>query len=217
MTKALIVWGGWDGHEPEGISKLFAESLGEHGVDVTVSDTLDAFKDMDLTQFDLIVPVWTMGTIEKEQLEPVLSAVKEHGVGIGGVHGGMCDSFRNATEWQYMCGGQWVAHPGNDGIEYTVEVNPDEPNPITADVDWPLQIKSEQYYMHVDPANKVLATTTFPDGTVMPVVWTKYYGKGRVFYCSLGHHVDVVEPPAIREMITRGLLWAAGIPVGEPA
>ena len=206
--KALIVWGGWDGHEPEGVSRLLGDSLKKRGVEVTISDTLDTFKALDLTQFDLIVPVWTMGKIEKEQLKPVLEAVREHGVGIGGVHGGMCDSFRNETEWQLMTGGQWVAHPGNDGVEYTVEMNPDEPDPITEGVPT-LQIKSEQYYMHIDPAIRVLATTTFADGTVMPVVWTKHYGKGRVFYCSLGHHVDVIEPPVIQDMVTRGLLWAA--------
>jgi len=217
MTKALIVWGGWDGHEPEGMAKLLGSSLEKRGVEVTISDTLDAFKDMDLTQFDLIVPIWTMGTIAKDQLMPVLEAVREHGVGIGGVHGGMCDAFRNETEWQFMTGGQWVAHPGNDGVEYTVEINPNESSPITAGIPSPLHIKSEQYYMHVDPAIRVLATTTFPDGTVMPVVWTKMYGKGRVFYCSLGHHVDVIEPEPILEMVTRGLLWAAGVLVEEPA
>lgn len=217
MTKALIVWGGWDGHEPEGVAKLLGSSLEKRGVEVIVSDTLDAFKDMDLTQFDLLVPIWTMGTIAKEQLMPVIEAVREHGVGIGGVHGGMCDAFRNETEWQFMTGGQWVAHPGNDGVEYTVEINQNESSPITAGIPSPLHIKSEQYYMHVDPAIRVLATTTFPDGTVMPVVWTKMYGKGRVFYCSLGHHVDVIEPEPILELVTRGLLWAAGVLVEEPA
>ncbi len=212
MTKVLIVWGGWDGHEPEGMSRLLGDSLIANGADVTISDTLDTFKELDLTQFDVLVPIWTMGTIEKEQLKPILEAVKAHGVGIAGVHGGMADAFRNETEWQYMCGGQWVAHPGNDGVEYTVEVNPAEPDPITAGMGT-LQIKSEQYYMHVDPAIRVLQTTTFPDGTVMPVTWTKMYGKGRVFYCSLGHHVDVVEPPEILAMVTRGILWAAKEPV----
>lgn len=208
MKKALIVWGGWDGHEPEGMSQLLADSLRKHDFDVTVSDTLDAFTTHDLTTFDLLVPIWTMGSIEKEQLQAVLKAVKEDGVGIGGVHGGMCDAFRNETEWQYMCGGQWVAHPGNDGVEYTVEMNPAEPSPITEGIPT-LNIKSEQYYMHVDPAIRVLATTTFPDGTVMPAVWTKMYGKGRVFYTSLGHHVDVIEPSDVLEMVTRGLAWAA--------
>ncbi len=208
MVKALIVQGGWQGHEPKGVADLLEGSLKRSGADVTVADTLDAFVNNDLAGFDLLVPIWTMGEISNEQMMPVLQAVHEQGVGIGGVHGGMCDAFRQQTEWQFMCGGQWVAHPGNDGVNYTVEMNPAEPDPITDGVST-LNICSEQYYLHVDPGNRVLASTTFGDGTVMPVVWTKNYGMGRVFYCSLGHHVDVIEPPEILTMITRGLLWAA--------
>ena len=216
MTKkALIVQGGWDGHEPVQVSELLGSQLRQNGFDVTIADTLDAFKEHDLTQLDLIVPIWTMGKIEKEQLQPVLEAVKG-GVGLAGVHGGMCDAFRNETEWQYMTGGQWVAHPGNDGVEYTVEMNTAEASPITAGIPT-LNIKSEQYYMHVDPAIRVLATTTFPDGTKMPVVWTKMWGEGRVFYCSLGHHADVLEAPEVLEMVTRGMLWAAEVEISEPA
>jgi type 1 glutamine amidotransferase len=215
MKKALIVQGGWDGHQPKEVSELLGAQLRQHGFDVTISDTLDAFKTMNLMELDLIVPIWTMGTIEKEQLNPVLEAVRS-GVGLAGVHGGMCDAFRNETEWQYMTGGQWVAHPGNDGVEYTVEMNPAEPSPITEGIPT-LHIKSEQYYMHVDPAIRVLATTTFADGTVMPVVWTKYWGKGRVFYCSLGHQANVIEAPTVLELVTRGMLWAAEKEVPEPA
>ena len=208
MVKALVVQGGWEGHEPQGVSSLLAGSLEHSGAEVTLADTLDAFVNNDLSDFNLLVPIWTMGEISNDQLKPVLQAVQDQGVGIGGVHGGMCDAFRQQTEWQFMCGGQWVAHPGNDGVNYTVEMNAAEPDPITEGVPT-LQICSEQYYMHVDPCIRVLATTTFGDGTVMPVVWTKHYGKGRVFYCSLGHHVDVIEPSEILTMITRGLLWAA--------
>ena len=124
MVRALIVQGGWQGHEPEGVAHLLAGSLGDQGVDVCLEDHLDAFVNNDLTAFDLLVPIWTMGEISNEQMIPVLQAVHDHGVGIGGVHGGMCDAFRQQTEWQYMCGGQWVAHPGNDGVQYTVEMNP---------------------------------------------------------------------------------------------
>ena len=215
--KALIVWGGWDGHEPEQVAQIFHETLSSHGFDVEVSDTLDAYKDGEkLKTLDLIVPVWTMGKITNEQLNPLVAAVKG-GVGLGGVHGGMCDSFRDATEYQFMTGGQWVAHPGNDGVEYTVKVT--QPGHFImrgSPAEFP--VKSEQYYMHTDPANQVLATTPMPtaDGPhvpngpfEMPVVWTKYYGQGRVFYCSLGHHADVVARPDVLRICTRGLLWAA--------
>jgi type 1 glutamine amidotransferase len=156
-----------------------------------------------------------MGTIIWEQLSPLLDAVKS-GVGIGGCHGGMCDSFRDATEYQFMTGGQWVAHPGNDGVEYTVHIT--DPNHYITQGSSDFQVKSEQYYMHTDPANRVLATTRFPvadgphvpNGAVdMPVVWTKYYGQGRVFYCSLGHVAGVVRQPETLRLMTRGLRWAA--------
>ena len=159
-----------------------------------------------------------MGTITQEQLRPLLNAVQS-GVGLGGVHGGMCDSFRNETEYQWMTGGQWVAHPGNDGVEYTVEIR-DADHFITQGVPSVLAIKSEQYYLHVDPAVRVLATTRIPvagvggphlkNGPVdMPTVWTKYWGEGRVFYNALGHQANVIADPDVLKLTVRGLLWAA--------
>ncbi|MBN1399951.1 MAG: ThuA domain-containing protein [Anaerolineae bacterium] len=205
--KALIVQGGWQGHEPKQVSEIFEKALRERGFEVQVSDTLDAFRDGEaLKQLDLIIPVWTMGSIEREQLRPLLEAVRS-GVGIAGVHGGMGDSFRQETEYQYMVGGQWVAHPGNDGVEYVVHIE-DVDDPIIAGLH-DFTVKSEHYFMHVDPGNHVLATTKFGD-TVMPVTWTKMYGKGRVFYSSLGHVAQVFEQdPQILEMVVRGMLWAA--------
>jgi uncharacterized protein len=207
MKKALIVQGGWQGHEPEPVSKILAQALRERGFEVEVSDTLDVFKDeAKLKELDLIVPLWTMGSITKEQLNPLLEAVRS-GVGIAGVHGGMGDSFRQETEYQFMVGGQWVAHPGGDGIVYMVHIE-DVDSPITEGMH-DFQVSSEHYFMHVDPGNQVLATTRFGD-TVMPVTWTKMYGKGRVFYCSLGHVAQVFEQdPQILEMVARGMVWAA--------
>ncbi len=215
--KALIVWGGWMGHEPDQVTEIFEQQLRQNGFQVEVSNTLDAYLDAEkLKALDLIVPIWTMGTIKGEQLHPLLEAVKS-GVGLAGCHGGMCDSFRDATEYQFMTGGQWVAHPGNDGVEYTVRIT-DPDHFITQGTPLEFPVKSEQYYMHVDPANKVLAVTRFPtadgphvpNGTVdMPVVWTKYYGKGRVFYNSLGHVANIMRQPDPLRLMTRGFLWAA--------
>ncbi|MBV9850520.1 MAG: ThuA domain-containing protein [Armatimonadetes bacterium] len=213
---ALIVWGGWDGHEPQQVAEIFHKELSQKGFRVDVSDTLDAYKDRDLTQYTLIVPVWTMGTITQAQLNPLVEAVKG-GVGLAGCHGGMCDSFRNETEYQFMTGGQWVAHPGNDGTEYTVRIT--DPNHFITQGSVPeFKVVSEQYYMHVDPANKTLAVTRFPvaDGPHvtngefdMPVIWTKMYGQGRVAYNSLGHHADIVAQKEVLPLMVRGALWAA--------
>ncbi len=167
--KALIVWGGWDGHEPEQVAEIFERELTNRGFEVEVATTLDAFKDGEkLKQLSLIVPVYTMSQISGEQLNPILEAVRG-GVGLGGCHGGMCDAFRESTEWQWMTGGQWVAHPGNDGTEYTVRIT--DPNHfITQGAPAEFAVKSEQYYMHTDPSNVTLAVTRFPvaDGPHVP-------------------------------------------------
>ncbi|GIO36633.1 hypothetical protein J41TS12_14940 [Paenibacillus antibioticophila] len=215
--KALIVQGGWDGHEPVQVAERFARLLESEGFEVEVSDTLDRFKDEeDLKSRNLIVPIWTMGEITEEQLKPVLRAV-ESGVGIAGCHGGMCDSFRTSVEWQFMTGSQWVAHPFNDGVEYEVNLVKNSSSPIVEGIQ-DFVVKSEQYYLHVDPCVDVLATTSFAisegphsaNGVIkMPVVYTKKWGQGRVFYNSLGHHADVFDIPEAIELMRRGFLWAA--------
>jgi type 1 glutamine amidotransferase len=214
VKKALIVWGGWNGHQPKEVADLLAGLLREENFDVEISDTLDRFKDeQSLKDIDLIVPVWTMGKIEKEQLSPLIRAVKEHGTGIAGCHGGMADSFRMEVEYQFMVGGQWVAHPGNDGVLYTVNMQ-QEDHPLVQGIE-DFDVSSEKYYMHVDPAIDVLATTTFegygPGGSDvrMPVVWTKKYGAGKVYYCSLGHQANIVAMPQVLELMKRGMVWAA--------
>ena len=213
MKKALMVWGGWPGHEPKQCVDIFAPYLEEKGYDVEVSDTLDAYLDeAKMRALDLIVPVWTQGTITREQETGLLDAVKS-GVGIAGWHGGMGDSFRNNVNYQFMVGGQWVAHPGGI-IDYEVNIV-DHEDPITRGLE-DFGMHSEQYLMHVDPSNEVLATTTFGgehcpwiEGTVMPVVWKRMWGAGRVFYTSLGHVAKDFDVPEAKEIVERGMLWAS--------
>ncbi len=209
MKKALIVWGGWEGHEPQQVAEILAGALEGEGFEVEVQDTLDAFLDEDrLKSLDLIVPEWTMGEISGEQLKPLLAAVRS-GVGIAGLHGGMGDAFRQQTEYQFMVGGQWVAHPGGAGVTYTVEIVKPE-DPIVAGIE-DFEVTSEQYYMHVDPNNEVLAVTVFPEygPAGVPVVWKKMYGQGRVFYSSLGHNAAVAAQEEPLTIMTRGMKWAA--------
>jgi hypothetical protein len=212
VRKALIVWGGWNGHEPDRCAAIVADILREDGFDVRVENATAAFADPAIKDLSLIVPIYTMSKIEKAEVANLTNAV-EGGVGLAGFHGGMCDAFREAVDYQFMCGGQWVAHPGKI-IDYWVDVaKPDDP--ITAGIKR-FPYRSEQYYMHVDPSNEVLATTTFKgdhawwiDGVVMPVVWKRRHGKGRVFYTSLGHVAAEFEIPEMRTILRRGLNWAA--------
>ena len=208
MKKALIVWGGWDGHEPEDVAKILTGALCDEGFDVELSDSLEAFEDEEkLKGLDLIVPEWTMGDITPEQLSPVLAAV-ESGVGIAGLHGGMGDAFRQSTQWQFMVGGQWVAHPGGADVTYKVEIVSDH---AIVDGIEDFEVTSEQYYMHVDPNIEVLAVTYFQKfGTApVPVVWKRTWGQGRVFYSSLGHNAEVAAQEEPLEIMTRGMKWAA--------
>ncbi|THF79879.1 ThuA domain-containing protein [Cohnella fermenti] len=216
MRRALILWGGWDGHQPKEVAEIFKNVLERENFEVEVSDTLEAFADGEkLKELDLIVPVWTMGRIEQAWVNNVSEAVQA-GVGLAGCHGGMCDSFRENVDWQFMTGGQWVAHPGNDGVEYTVNVKAGS-SPLTDGIE-DFEVKSEQYYLHVDPAVEVLATTRFPvvpgphslnKAVDMPVAWTKRWGVGRVYYNSLGHQANIVDMPVVTELMRRGFLWCA--------
>ncbi len=211
--KALFVYGGWEGHQPERCKDIFVPWLKTQGFEVVVSNNQEPYADPALMKtIDLIVQIWTMGTITAPQLKGLLEAVRD-GAGIGGWHGGLGDAYRQQTEYQFMVGGQWVAHPGGQ-VDYRVNIT-DHEDPITAGIS-DFNIRSEQYYMHVDPNNKVLATTTFNgdhaawiDGSTMPVLWKRVYGKGRVFYTSLGHQASVFDIPEAFEMVKRGLLWAS--------
>ncbi len=212
MREALIVWGGWNGHQPQECAEIIKDMLEEDGFAVHLEHGTEAFANPSIHDLSLIVPIMTMSKIEKEEVKSLAAAV-EQGVGIAGFHGGAGDAFRETVEYQFIIGGQWVAHPGNI-IDYRVDITrPDDP--IMEGIG-SFPYTSEQYYMHVDPANEVLAATTFTgdhafwiDGVVMPVVWKRKYGHGRVFYSSLGHQAKEFEIPQMRTIFRRGANWAA--------
>ncbi|MBD5459647.1 MAG: hypothetical protein HDR26_01705 [Lachnospiraceae bacterium] len=215
--KVLIFQGGWDGHEHALVAASFAAIMEKHGYLCEIHSDQKILLDRDhVMEMDLIIPCWTMGDIEPAARENIAKAVAA-GCGLAGCHGGMCDAFRNDTEWQFMTGGQWVSHPGGDGIHYQVNIRHGS-SPILEGLE-DFEVCSEQYYLHVDPAVEVLATTRFPVVSYyhtsnkpvdMPVAWTKFWGNGRVFYNSLGHHDDVFEKsPQAQKLMERGMLWAA--------
>jgi len=213
--KVLIVWGGWEGHQPKQTVDIFAPWLAEQGFEVEISHTLDAYLDAEkMTSLSLIVQAFTMSQITGPQEKGLLDAVRG-GVGLAGWHGGLSDAFRSNTEYEFMVGGSWAAHPGGI-IDYEVNIARRD-DPITKGLAT-FRMHSEQYYMLVDPGVDVLATTTFSGqyvpaikGIVMPVAWKKLYGKGRVFHSSLGHVAADFDVPEARELMKRGMLWAARV------
>jgi len=211
--KVLVVWGGWAGHEPKQTVDIFVPWLTEQGFDVEVSNTLDSYLDAEkMKSLSLVVQAFTMSPITPKQEKGLLDAVRG-GVGLAGWHGGLSDAFRSSTEYEFMVGGSWAAHPGGI-IDYTVQIRKPGDPIVKGLADF--KMHSEQYYMLVDPNVDVLATTTFTGehavwikGAVMPVAWKKLYGQGRVFHSTLGHVAADFNVPEAREIMKRGMLWAA--------
>lgn len=212
MKNALIAWGGWEGHQPEACAEIVRDMLESEGMSVRVEEGSDTFADPAIGDLDLVVPIITQSEIADAALENLVAAVAS-GVGLAGFHGGMGDAFRGAVDYQFMVGGQWVAHPGNI-IDYKVNITRPE-DPVMEGIS-DFAYRSEQYFMHVDPGNEVLATTTFDGehapwvkGITMPVVWKRQHGRGRVFYSSLGHVAAEFDVPEMKTILQRGMAWAA--------
>lgn len=210
MKKALIVWGGMALHTPERGAHVVRELLEAEGFSVTVTPDYDALGAADVGRNDLIVPVITDGVLAPDKMDNLVAAVRA-GTGLAGYHMGLATTFRSSVPFRYMASVYWVQHPGNI-ITYRVEIGDD---PLLAGID-SFEHTSEQYYLNYDPAVDVLATTTFSGefhpwrkNVVMPVVFTTMHDRGRVFYSSLGHTADELADGPVREILRRGLVWAA--------
>jgi type 1 glutamine amidotransferase len=212
MRKAIIVWGGWQGHEPDQCARIVGELLAKDGFQTEVTNDLGILGSAMLAEADLLVPVITGETLEKAQAAALVEAVRG-GLGLGGHHGALATSFKESASFRYVSGVTWVAHPGNI-IDFRVAVTRQD-DPVMegiADFDY----RSEQYYLHYDPSVEILATTTFTGeydmaarNVTMPVVFKRHFGAGRVFYSALGHRAAEFDHPFMPLILRRGLSWAA--------
>jgi len=207
----LVVWGGWDGHKPKKFANIIEDWLKTKNVNYQIAEGVEVYDDLDsLLKYDLIIQSVTTGELHWKQEENLTKAVKS-GVGIAGAHGGLGDSFRNNTSYQFMIGGQWVSHPGNK-VKFEVEILKDE---LTKGVN-NFEVETEQYYMHIDPNIDIIAQSRFTgdpypwiENVVMPVAWKKKYGNGKVFYISLGHDPEeFLNYNEAWTLLTRGFIWA---------
>lgn len=223
-----MVRGGWTGHEPVETSDFMRAFLEREGFEVRVEDSPAVYAEPGyLATVDLIVQTVTKSTIEKEEFESLRSAVAA-GTGFAGWHGGIIDSYRNNADYMQLVGGQFAAHPGcapeertgeqSDNYRpHTIEITEaGRADPITAGLD-DFVIDSEQYWVLSDPYMEVLATTTQPvrewdpwhEPVTTPSVWKRFWGAGRIFVSTSGHHLDILQHSSVRTITERGLLWAA--------
>lgn len=208
----LIVYGGWLDHQPEIFAGKIANWLETQQANVTLSKSTGIYLDKTvMSKTDLIIQHITMSSIKSSESKALQNAIA-NGTALAGCHGGLGDAFRNDTEFQYMIGGQFVKHPGGQ-VDYSVKIS--KPGHFVTKGIEGFSLNSEQYYMHIDPSINIIATTVFNgdhdpwiEGVEMPVVWTKTYGKGKIFYSSLGHSADIFEIPEVWKIMTRGVTWA---------
>jgi type 1 glutamine amidotransferase len=213
---------------PVETTELFLPFLREHGFDVRVEEGTAVYADerfMDTV--DLVVQVNTMNTIETDEFRGLQRAVL-NGAGMAGWHGGIADSYRNNADYLHMIGGQFAHHAGKDPAErvgdqsdnyipYTVHITDyGKTHPITEGIE-DFELVTEQYWVLSDEYDDVLATTTqevrpwdaWNRPVTSPAIWTRQWGKGRIFVSAPGHRLEIVESQPVRTIIERGMLWAA--------
>ena len=214
MSRALVVRGGWEGHRPVETTELFLPGLRAAGFQLTISDDLAVYEG-DLSGFDLIVQCWSIGELTEGQCAGLVNAVRS-GTGFAGWHGGVLGTFVASRDYLRMIGGQFLWHQ-SEFIDYEVNVRAERAgHPIVAGIG-DFAVHTEQYWMITDAYNDVLATTVvrpepgeeFAGDVVMPVVWTRQWGAGKVFVSAIGHRPLDLEQPEVAELTLRGLVWAA--------
>jgi type 1 glutamine amidotransferase len=225
---ALIVRDGWEGHQPREATELFIPFLKANGFAIRIETSPDIYADAEyMSRVDLIVQCNTMASIEREPLAGLRAAIQA-GSGMAGWHGGIADSYRNSSDYLHLIGGQFACHPGkhpdecigdmsDNYVPYRINILPSaRDHPITRGLD-DFDLVTEQYWVLSDHYIDVLATTTqavrdwdpWTRPVVSPAVWTRQWGKGRIFVCTPGHRVEILENPNVRTIIERGMLWAS--------
>ncbi|MFF2272709.1 ThuA domain-containing protein [Agromyces sp. NPDC058136] len=227
MRQAIVVRGGWEGHQPVEATELFLPFLRARGFEVRVEASPEVYADPEvMARADLVVPCVTMGEITPEEVEGLRVAV-ENGTGLVGWHGGVVDSYRGSPAYLQLVGGQFVAHPmapiderapgaessRTHAITFTEQ---GAAHPVTRGL-MDFELTTEQYWVATDELNDVLATTVHPMDpgvpwkrpVTAPAVWAREWGAGRILVVTPGHDVDMLSHPTVRTIIERGMLWAA--------
>lgn len=225
---ALVVRGGWEGHHPVEATNLFVPFLEKNGFTVRIEESNEIYSDQSvMRQTDLVVQCVTMSEISREAFTGLAAAVRE-GTGLAGWHGGIADSYRANSDYLQLVGGQFATHPSKEPaacvgdasdnfLPYSVQLTElGRDHPVTAGLS-DFDLTTEQYWVLHDDLIDVLATTTHPTRPyhpwhrpiTSPAVWTRSWGRGRVFVTTPGHSLDVLENPNVRTIIERGMLWAS--------
>lgn len=201
--KTLLLTGG-PVHDGKAIGDVVFEAMNMTGkFDITrVHGDLDALLTDRIAPFELVVFYWTMDQINESQKRGLMNHIAA-GNGFVTFHSG-ADSFRGDPDYRSFVGGYFIGHPKYR--QYQVSVTEND-SPITKDI-VEFMITDEQYYLDYNPQVNVLANGLHK-GKTMPVLWTKDWGKGRIFYNALGHDAKACQQEVFQKLMIRGALWAA--------
>ena len=218
MKRALYLYGGFPGHLPYDVAKWARGLMAELEYEVEETQDPHRFED-DLTGYDLIVLGWTQAQTTEDlsdRAEARLMEAARAGTGFVGWHGATA-AFRSSLPYNWILGASFIEHPGGEAVRVPYEVKiVDRDHPVSRGVE-DYQVRSEQYFMQVDPSVHVLATTTFdgePDvpwlaGVEMPVAYVKQFGDGRVFYTPPATSSTRWNAPRSPPWCASGMEWAA--------
>lgn len=226
--QALIVRGGWDGHDPVTATERFIPFLAANGYEIRVEESTAVYADpATMAATDLVIQCVTMSEITYDEVMGLRAAVQA-GTGLTGWHGGIADSFRASSDYLQLIGAQFATHPARQPVAmshdvadinfrtYTIDFTPlGRSHWITEGLE-DFELTTEQYWVLHDDLNDVLATTTHPAPEWQPwhrpigspAIWTRSWGKGRVVVTTPGHSVEILDDKNITTVIERGILWA---------
>jgi len=203
MKKILIIYGGLKFHEPDKTIKLFISFLKSKNFAIDIRSNINIYSKInELKKYNIIFQNYGEKKIKRKQERGLIEAVKS-GVGLVGFHAGLCDTFKNSYAYQYMVGGQFVYHPEVKKFKVII----DKKSRLLREIK-NFNIKTELYYFHFSPDIKIHAWTVIENNIKMPVVWTRTFGRGRIFYCSMGHNTKDFEKKEFFEIMKRGIIWA---------
>ena len=226
MKKAIFVRGGRPAHQPVETTEHFRGFLEAQGYEISVSDSPAIYADAEfMASVDLIIQC-IESEIDEASVQGLTQAV-ENGTGLIGWHGGVLVGFTQSEPNYQLIGAKFVAHPGKPAgerignesdffiqhkIEFTSLGKEDEITRGFSDI----ELETEQYWLLADSYMKVLATTTqsahhsdpWKTPVTSPAIWSRQWGKGRIFICSPGHNLKVVSHPSITRIIQNGAIWA---------
>ena len=183
-----------------------------------------------LSYFDVIVFASTSGELDMDasQKQDMMSFIKEDGKGFVGIHSAL-DTNYTWPEYGEMLGGWFDEHPW---MTFNAPIINEDPS-FPAVRHFPAAfVKYDEIYQPKDWSREKVNVLLSLDAAKLDydnnpkihradhdfaVAWSKMYGKGRVFYSTLGHTEESWEDPDVRTMYFEAIKWALGMTEGSTA